>query len=116
MSTAPMDSPGQLDYPWIYAWHAMFATSDTALGADLERARATMAPLTATFWDAVSRDGYPGGHWSTLDSVTLPADRAFMVDWASDYGLHIPDRVLRVWLTSGNARKSRKRLLSPPDL
>ena len=78
------------DYPWLRGF-AVYCNYDRSwLARTLSAARDQMAPATALSKTA-------GQRWMLLEDVSLTEARLFFIDWAADWNMAIPDRVLKVW-------------------
>lgn len=78
------------DYPWLRAYAYYIGYDRDWLSRQLSNARYSMAQQTALYKK-------PGERWVTLEDIAAPEARAFFIDWASDWNLAVPDRVLKVW-------------------
>lgn len=101
--------PALSDYPWIHAWAQWCNHPADWLEEQLAAAFASSAPRTSIFHS-------PGQRWCLLEDVVADEPRWFLIDWAADYALTIPDRVYKVWVSPRLTMSRPSLALSTPDV
>ena len=98
-SAYPM--PG-IDYPWIVAWNSYCSAEPRDLDDQLRLAHVHAAPATA-----VRKERFNA--WTLLEDIDDEHARQFFLDWGADYGIPVPDRVIRLWVSPEAAATRRHR-------
>ena len=86
-------------YPWVLAWGRLHGFSDQVVLRHLWRAARELAPPTVLYYTEAEV-------WLTLEDVTNPETRLWLLDWAQSRDLPLPYGVIRAWITPDYAPAS----------
>lgn len=88
----PEPPPNDYNYPWIVAWGRRIQLTEDQIDRMVRRAQSEHAPATAIY---KFTEFDP---WATLDGVTRPETRYWLLSYARNFDLTIPDSVMAHWL------------------